>query len=76
MQYLERLQELEEEIRQRKLTGEKLQDTGIFDEYIDLVQQIEGAPISEFTMKDAKKYKYLRQIMEFKNNEGWENLGR
>ena len=71
MQDLGHLRELEEEIRKGLLTGEQLQDMEICEEYIYLVQQIEGKPISEFSMADEKKYKYLSLLSEHKINKFW-----
>ena len=71
MQDLEQMRELEEEIRKRLLTGEQLQDMEICEEYIYLAQQIEGKPLSKFTMADEKKYKYLSLLSEHKINKFW-----
>ena len=75
MKYIERLRALEEEIKQLTFSGNDSQDIGVSDEYIDLVQQIEGKPISVFTSEDVKKYKYLQRIADLKNNEDWKSIG-
>lgn len=74
-EWLERLQEIEEEIRSRLLAGEELQDMGIDEEYISFVEQIERKDISLFNVEDMKKYKYLSQIADFRNRCTFEELG-
>lgn len=73
MNALEELKELEAEIRSRLLNGESFNEIGqdSADQYIDLVEQIEGKSQYNFSEDMIRKYKYLHEFTQIKNDNFW-----
>lgn len=75
MNYAEQLKKLEENIRQELYFGKSFSDIGleVVNEYISLVEKIEGKKIEKFTSETIIKYVYLLNLSEVRNKEFWNN---
>lgn len=69
----ERFRKLETEISSRLFMGESIDEIGqdVADQYIGSVKQIERKNEYDFSEDMVKRYKYLRELSEIRNNIFW-----